>query len=244
MAQSHYRAIPIKLYRCQICYVIRCKLQDSLLRDVFSYTYAKQHDADGEQLFEETFSGDYAGTLQTRLSPGATPLFLILNVDGALAAKIGKNLFIPCTCDLGNIQKSYRNKLSNLMSTLLTYLPATSSIVASNKGSKFLCYYKRAAHHASLSVILDDLRPWIADGVPLQSPDSQIQQFFLCLFNFNGDYPELALTATVSPMCNAVPMPGCFIQAKHLNQCSRPCSHWRHKTTDSRDILHTLSYYC
>ncbi|KAI9328356.1 hypothetical protein BDR26DRAFT_57699 [Obelidium mucronatum] len=166
--------IPIKLYLCPICDVIRCKLQDSSMRDVFLYTYAKQHNADGEQLFEEAFSGDYAESMQTRIPPGATPLFLILNVEGALATKIGKNLFKPCTCDLGNIQKSYRNKLSNLTSTLLTYLPVTSSIVASNKGSKFLRYYKPAAHHASLSVILDDLQRWIADGVPLQSPDGQI----------------------------------------------------------------------
>lgn len=61
----------------------------------------------------------------------------------------------------GNINKAYRNKLSNRTSVLVAYLFIPDPATGKERKSEFFKAYKRAIHHAIIKLILEDVKDWI-----------------------------------------------------------------------------------
>ncbi|KAI9341492.1 hypothetical protein BDR26DRAFT_969998 [Obelidium mucronatum] len=219
------------LYTRPISKVIETKLRDPSLKSHFKYCYEEQRGSNGERLYEQAYSSNYCKTLQGMIPPGGTLLLLIFGSDAALATKIGKQSFHPFTLDFGNIDKEWRKSLSHFTSTLITYLPVLSPAVASDTKSEFFRMFRRAVHHAAVRLVLSDIQKWIETGSRLVCPDGKMRHVFPALFNFNGDYPELTLMATVKPNNKHSPMPCCWIPKNKLSLCGFPCSKWGLKTS-------------
>ncbi|KAJ3296162.1 hypothetical protein HDU79_007416 [Rhizoclosmatium sp. JEL0117] len=232
-ARAHWENDPVSVHVRPLDKVIECMLSDSTLKDVFKYCYMQQIDAMGNRIYDEAYSSDYCKTLQEKIPDGGTPLLLKFGSDAALATKIGKQSFHPMIMTFGNIDKRWRNKLSNQASVMVAYLPVLSNQTTGERESQFLTAYKRAVHHATLAIILSCIEDWVTHGVDLISPDGRMRCYYPCLFNYDGDYPELTLTATVSPGCLAAPMPCCFVKQCELSNCGRSCQSFVRKKTES-----------
>ncbi|EIW75687.1 hypothetical protein CONPUDRAFT_65876 [Coniophora puteana RWD-64-598 SS2] len=177
------------------------------------YTPYRDYDENGVRQYENLFSGDWAWEQADIISQdpathGSTFVLVILGSDKTtVSVATGLTEYYPLYLSIGNVHNNTRRARRNAV-VLIGFL----SIPKTNKtfsGDPNFRKFRRQLYHASLSSILQSLKPYMTKYEVVPFGDGYHRRVIYGIGPYIADYPEQVLLAGIvqgwCPRCLAFP---------------------------------------
>ncbi|EIW75164.1 hypothetical protein CONPUDRAFT_66110, partial [Coniophora puteana RWD-64-598 SS2] len=182
-------------------------------KDQMDYSPHPDYDNDGVRQYENLFSGDWAWEqadeiAQDPATHGSTFVPIILGSDKTtVSVATGLTEYYPLYLSIGNVHNNTRRARRNAV-VLIGFLAIPKTNKTFSADPKFR-QFRRQLFHASLSTILQVLKPGMTQPQVLKFGDGYFRRVIFGIGPYIADYPEqVLLTGIVQgwcPRCLAFP---------------------------------------
>ncbi|TFY69245.1 hypothetical protein EVJ58_g535 [Rhodofomes roseus] len=181
--------------------LIDCEDYDSENKDEFDLVPYQEVNEEGGRRLTNVLSGNWAWRQADTIAEnpathGSMFVPVIVGSDKTtVSVATGNNEYYPLYISIGNVANSVRRAHRNAV-RIVAFL-AIAKCEKKHRNTAAFRTFKRQLYHASVSIVLDPLRPAMTTPEVVRCPDSHFRRVIYGIGPNLMDYPEQALAACV-----------------------------------------------